>query len=156
MRRGLLVAHAIVVALALPSPSALAGSPIDPANRPTPVAGESNGRMSPDQLIRVEGQCFTARAAAPSLARLLAASRADGVFLHSDSCYRPYERQVGSRGDACSKGRCACAGRPGGSMHGWGKAIDFRDARGSIRSTSSAGYRWLKAYGGRYGWNHPE
>ena len=39
-------------------------------------------------------------------------------------------------------------------MHGWGEAVDFRDAGGSL-TFGSSGYRWLKANGARYGWNHP-
>jgi D-alanyl-D-alanine carboxypeptidase-like protein len=143
----------VALLLTLPSPARAGESAIHPKNRPTAVEGESNGRMRPESLVTVETGCRTARAAAPSLARMLAAARSDGVALVGDDCYRPYDSQSGARSGACSGGNCACAAPAGGSMHGWGKAVDFDDARGSL-NFSSSGYHWLKANGARFGWNH--
>src|SRR5207248_932037 len=58
-----------------------------------------------------------------------------------------------AKSNACGRGNCACAAGTGTSMHGWGEAVDFRDAGGSLTFTSS-GYRWLKGNAGRFGWNH--
>jgi hypothetical protein len=155
MRRQPLVSAALLLLVLAASSTAEAGeSAIHPKNRPTPVEGESNGKMRNESLVTVEPGCRTGRSAAPSLARLLAAARADGVALVGDDCYRPYNNQAGARSGACSGGNCACAAPAGGSMHGWGKAVDFDDAAGSLRFTSK-GYHWLKAHGARYGWNHP-
>jgi hypothetical protein len=143
-----------VLALVAPVPPASAESAIHPENRPTPIAGEENGRVRPEALMAVEGSCSVARAAAPSLTRMLAAARADGVRLLPDDCYRPYQAQGSAYQRNCAAGNCACAAPAGGSMHGWGKAVDFDDAGGTLRFTS-AGYRWMKTHAARYGWNHP-
>src|SRR5207249_472408 len=114
-------------------------TPITPLNRPTPIAGRSNGRLTDADLVQVEGACREARAAAPSLARLFAAARADGVDLQPNDCYRPYQAQQGVHTGSCAKGNCACAGKPGGSMHGWGKAADLGVGKDSITSFTSTG-----------------
>jgi hypothetical protein len=154
MRRFVIAPVFLVALLVVPSPVRAAESAIHPKNRPTAVEGESNGRMRNESLVTVDAGCRAARAAAPSLARLLAAARADGVALVGDDCYRPYNNQAGARSGACGGGNCACAAPAGGSMHGWGKAVDFDDARGSL-NFSSTGYHWLEDHGARYGWNHP-
>ncbi|HET9444255.1 MAG TPA: M15 family metallopeptidase [Acidimicrobiales bacterium] len=102
----------------------------------------------------MEGTCKAGRGAGPSLALLLATARADGVALRPGDCYRSAEKQSSAKSRSCSRGNCACAAGSGTSMHGWGEAVDFRDAGGSL-TFSSSGYRWLKANGARFGWNHP-
>ena len=136
------------------APHARAESAIHPKNRPTPLAGETNGQVRDEALVRVEGDCRAARAAGPSLALMLEAARADGVRLLPDDCYRPRNNQAAAHAGACAGGNCACAAPAGTSMHGWGKAVDFDDAGGTLRFTSS-GYRWMKDHAARYGWNHP-
>ena len=85
---------------------------------------------------------------------MLAAARADGVALRPDDCYRPAS-PVGGQVQLPAAGATAPAPPARArSMHGWGEAVDFRDAGGSL-TFSSSGYRWLKANGARYGWNHP-
>jgi len=148
-----LAAVALVAALALPSPPASADSPIHPENRPSGLSGETNGRVRPEALVGVEGDCRAARAAGPSLALMMVAARADGVALRPGDCYRPAGAQSAAKSNACGRGNCACAAGSGTSMHGWGEAVDFKDAGGSLGFTSS-GYRWLKGNGARYGWNH--
>jgi hypothetical protein len=84
---------------------------------------------------------------------MLAAARAEGVALRPGDCYRPAAEQSAAKSNSCAKGNCACAAGSGTSMHGWGEAVDFRDAGGSL-TFSASGYRWLKANGARFGWNH--
>jgi hypothetical protein len=143
-----------LIGLLLPGPTASAQSPIHGENRPTPVAGESNGEMRREALVTVEGSCRAGRDAASSLALMLAAARADGVRLLPNDCYRPRDRQAVAKTGACARGNCACAAGSGGSMHGWGKAVDFNDSGGTVRFTSE-GYRWMKNNAARFGWNHP-
>jgi hypothetical protein len=150
---GITAAVALVAALLLPLAEAAAQSPVQPDNRPNGVAGETNGRMRPEALVGVEGGCRAARAAGPSLALMLAAARADGVALRPAECYRPAAAQSAAKNNACGRGTCACAAGSGTSMHGWGEAVDFKDAGGSLGFTST-GYRWLKANAARFGWNH--
>jgi len=144
----------VAVLAGLPAaPPAAAESPIHPENRGSAIDGETNGRVRPEALVGVEGVCRAARAAGPSLSLMMAAARADGVALHPGDCYRPADDQSAAKSNACSKGNCACAAGTGTSVHGWGKAVDFRDAGGTL-TFSSSGYRWLKANGARFGWNH--
>jgi hypothetical protein len=155
MRRLPLVVALTAVLALVPTPGAIAGeSAIHPENRPTSLPGETNGQVRAEALVGVEGPCRAARAAGPSLALMLAHARADGVALLPDDCYRPRNAQAAARSGACGGGNCACAAPAGGSMHGWGKAVDFDDAGGTLRFTSE-GYRWMKAHAARYGWNHP-
>jgi hypothetical protein len=130
------------------------GSPIHPENRPSGLEGETNGEVRPEALVGVEGVCRASRAAGPSLALMLAAARADGVALGPRDCYRPANQQSAAKSNSCSRGNCACAAQPGTSMHGWGKAVDYRDGGGTL-TFGANGYRWLKANGARFGWNHP-
>ena len=151
-RTGALVALTVATIASFATP-ARAESPIHPENRPAGIAGETNGRVRPEALVGVEGTCRAARAAGPSLALMLAAARADGVALGPRDCYRPAAAQSSAKSNACARGNCACAAGSGTSMHGWGEAVDFRDARGSL-NFGSAGFRWLEANGARFGWNH--
>src|SRR5947209_5015174 len=114
-----------LAAVVVPAPPVAAQSPIHPENRPAGLAGETNGRVRPEALVGVEGDCRAGRAAGPSLALLLAAARADGVALRGGDCYRPADAQSAAKSNACGKGNCACAAGSGTSMHGWGEAVDF-------------------------------
>jgi D-alanyl-D-alanine carboxypeptidase len=136
------------------SPSMGERSPINPANRPTTIAGYSNGYLPASQLYVVNSKCTMYRAAVGSFEAMVAAARADGVTLGTAECYRNYAGQVYERKYWCARKLCANAATPGYSNHGWGKAVDFVDAKGSLNWTS-AGYRWLVAHAGEYGWNHP-
>jgi ribosomal protein L24E len=134
---------------------------VQPANRPTPIAGQRNGLVSPAALVTVDGDCRLARAAAPSFVHLLAAARAAGIDLATDSCYRPLADQIAVRGQACDHGNCACAATigptatVGTSFHGWGKAVDLTVDGHSLTDPSSAAEAWLNAHAAAYGWNHP-
>jgi hypothetical protein len=153
MRR--LLPFLVTVTALLATPGVSAGeSAIHPENRPTPLAGETNGQVRPEALVHLEGDCRAARAAGPSLALMLATARADGVALLPDDCYRVRSDQASAYSRNCGAGNCACAAAPGGSMHGWGKAVDFDDRGGTLRFTSS-GYRWMKDHAAAFGWNHP-
>ena len=111
--RGITVVVVLVAALVLPAAPAPADSPIHPENRPSGLAGETNGRVRPEALVGVEGDCRAGRAAGPSLALLFAAARADGVALRPGDCYRPADQQSAAKSNACGKGNCACAGGDG-------------------------------------------
>lgn len=141
------------LALGIPVSAASASTPIRPDNRPTGIGGQANGRVALSELTEVEPDCLAARAAAPSLGRLFAAARADGVDLDEDDCYRPIENQTVARTQACNGGNCACVGAPGFSNHGWGKAVDFTVGGRNITSFSEPAHLWLRANAGRFGWN---
>jgi hypothetical protein len=155
IRRLVLVAALVGLVGSLGVGTSGAESPISLLNRPTPIDGQSNGRVATSELTVVEDTCIAARAAAPSLKRLFASARADGIALDHRDCYRPIDEQASAFSSACAGGNCACAGRPGGSMHGWGKAVDLTDAGVSITSFAQPAYRWLLANGPRFGWNFP-
>jgi hypothetical protein len=154
-RLPLLLLALVASALALSGCLAQAGiNPINPANRPTTVAGYSNGALPASKLYVVNGNCTLYRSAVGSYNAMVAAARRDGVTLTAAECYRNYAGQVYWRNYWCKLKLCSNAATPGYSNHGWGKAADLRDARGSLTWTS-AGYRWLVAHAGAYGWNHP-
>ena len=60
----------LVALLGVGAAQANAASPTIPANRPTPLAGATNGEVPRSRLINVIPHCTAAREAAPSLARL--------------------------------------------------------------------------------------
>jgi D-alanyl-D-alanine carboxypeptidase len=122
-------------------------SPINPANRPTTVGGYTNGQLPASQLYVVSGTCTMYRAAVGSYQAMVNAAKADGVALAPAECYRNFAGQVYWRNYWCAKKICANAATPGYSNHGWGKAVDFRDQKGSLNWTS-AGYKWLVAHAG--------
>jgi hypothetical protein len=129
-------------------------NPINPANRPTTVGGYTNGQLPASQLYVVSSTCTLYRAAVGSYTAMVAAAKADGVALAPAECYRDYAGQVYWRNYWCRQKICANAATPGYSNHGWGKAVDLRDQKGSLTWTS-AGYNWMVAHAGEYGWNHP-
>jgi hypothetical protein len=152
----------LFVFLGAASPASAGEPAVQPANRPTPLAGAENGYVPPDRLITVTSGCRVAREAAPSLALLYRSASASDVRLGARDCYRPIGGQVAVSSAWTARGNSACAaapqthpdGRPKGtSMHGWGKAVDFSEAM--PMTFSSAGYRFLKAHAARLGWNHP-
>ena len=153
-----LVTFATIATVASP---AYALDAIQPANRPSPIAGQRNGLVAPGALLTVEGDCRLARGAAPSFVHLLAAARSAGINLGTESCYRPLADQIAVRGNACGNGNCACAATisstatVGTSYHGWGKAVDLSVGGVSITDPNSAAERWLNTHAAAYGWNHP-
>ena len=129
-------------------------SPINPANRPTTIAGYSNGQLPSSQLYAYNSNCTLYRPTVGSFSAMIAAAHRDGVNLQPTECYRDYAGQVYWRNWWCQHGICATAATPGYSNHGWGKAVDLRDPYGSL-TWNSPGYQWMVAHAGEYGWNHP-
>ena len=152
----------LIAAPAAAAPAATATTPIQPLNEPTPIPGATNGELPQSDLINVAPGCEAARAAGPSLSRLLATAREEDVLLGTEQCYRSLADQEQEVQDWTAAGNSACAApvnpTPGGvtdtSMHGWGKAADFDDADGTV-AFGSPGYEFLQANAGRFGWNHP-
>jgi hypothetical protein len=166
MRRCAAFASVFVVAsvLAFASAGTAEVSPINPANRPTPIAGAVNGEVAHSHLVRVIPDCIAAREAAPSLMRIFTMARQANVALGAEECYRTLADEVRFANQAQQPGNnpacVASVGRsPGGrpigrSYHGWGKAVDLTDAGRSL-TFSSAGYSFMKLVAGSVGWNHP-
>lgn len=129
-------------------------------NKPTPIAGQTNGELPANALIRVSENCQTAREAGPSLHLLLKAAENRGIRVGTNECYRPVSGQVQAQQSWSQAGNTACAATPvikdgkvvGTSMHGWGKAADLTFSGGSW---GSAGFKFLESDASRYGWNHP-
>ncbi len=136
------------------APGAAALTPIEPDNRPTTVAGQSNGQLPASLLLQIAPTCVAHRDAAASLSALIAAAAAAGVTIKPSECYRDLGGQQFWRTHYCALGKCQMAAVPGTSNHGWGKAADLKDQSGGLSFTSSA-YAWLKLNAGRFGWNHP-
>jgi hypothetical protein len=135
-----------------------------PASQPA-----QNGRLPDSTLTTVTPQCKVANHVADPLIHLLYTAWIDGVALlpetkayieplpeppRNESCYRTFEMQQWWRDFYCFFGNCGLAAVPGTSVHGWGRAVDFEDGAGKL-TFESAGYHWLKANAGRYGFVHP-
>src|SRR4051794_35908202 len=97
---------------AAPVPAIPFVTPIQPDNRPTPIAGDTNGEMPASHLVGVAPNCVASRAAAPSLGLLLATARNTGVALGTNECYRPVSGQVAASKRVTAAGNSACAARP--------------------------------------------
>jgi hypothetical protein len=152
----------ISLLVALCATASHAADPVDPRNRPKPLAGAVNGRVPPSRLINVAPNCVTAREAGPSLARIFTLARQAQIALGAEQCYRGLDEQVRLAGIANQPGNNpACvasvsrspSGAPiGNSNHGWGKAIDTTYAGRSL-TFSSPGYLFMAQNAGRVGWN---
>ena len=128
---------------------------LDPNNRAAVVPGVTNGSLPMAYLASTASGCVAYDESINSLNAMIAQAAKDGVTLRPISCYRDYAGQVAAREEWCARGACQMAAVPGTSNHGWGKAIDFRDQSGEL-TFDSAGYAWLKAWAGYYGWIHPK
>lgn len=129
-----------------------------------------NGRLPDSMLTTVTPTCRVVNDVADPLRQLLATANLDGVSLRPEtsayvtpplpspprieSCYRTYEMQEWWRNLYCFLGNCDMAAVPGTSVHGWGRAVDFEDGAGEL-TFGSAGYQWLVANAGRFGFFHP-
>jgi hypothetical protein len=140
---------------------ASAASAINGSNKPTSVSGKTNGQLPASDLINVTANCKTLRADASSLSLLLQAARQRNITLGTTQCYRSLNEQVSLSNRYGAIGLSACVADPtrssngtvvGTSNHGWGKAVDFDFGGGQF---GTAGYNFLKARAGLYGWNHP-
>ena len=147
----------LLVVLLAAEPAAAAPA-VQPNNRPTPVAGQTNGRLPSSLLITVQPGCVALREDASSLRLMLDAATRAGVALGTNECYRSLDGQVRERarfGPCAAPVQYDSQGRPiGTSMHGWGKAVDLDDGVRGLTFSSPA-YRWLKGNAAHYGWNHP-
>ena len=123
-------------------------------NRPTTLAGFTNGKLPASQLVTLNSTCRVYKQAAGSLAALLVAANRAGVRLGTSECYRDYAGQVYQRKAWCARGICANAAIPGTSNHGWGKAVDLHDQHGAVSFTGST-FSWLMLNAGKYGFIHP-
>ena len=166
VRHRFVIVFTLVAVFAVVATSAKASpqSPTIPANRPTPLAGTTNGEVPRSRLINVIPHCVAAREAAPSLMRLFTMARQAGVGLAAEECYRTLANEVKFANIANQPGNNpACvasvgtspSGKPvGRSMHGWGKAVDLIDFGGSL-TFGSRGYAFMKQNAAKLGWNHP-
>jgi len=98
---------------------------------------------------------------AGQVAAMMAAADSAGLHL-SGGGFRPYAEQVELRRQHCGgssydisqqpPGECSPpTALPGTSMHEWGLAVDWSNARSLIASHSDAAWQWLSSNTGRFG-----
>jgi len=98
---------------------------------------------------------------AGQVAAMMAAADSAGLHL-SGGGFRSYAEQVELRRQHCGgssydisrrpAGECSPpTALPGTSMHQWGLAVDWSNARSLITSHSDAGWQWLSSNAGRFG-----
>lgn len=121
-----------------------------PDNRPTPIAGQTNGRLPASLLASVNANCRAFGPAAADLVDLVIAAAQAGVNITPGQCYRDYDNQVYWRNYWCNLGQCQKAAVPGTSKHGWGKAVDVRDLE-----FGTPEYEWMVNNAWQFNWNHP-
>lgn len=95
------------------------------------------------------------RSAKPALQELVNAAKRDGVTLTPGSIFRGVARQRQIVNNKRSQGQSAkqiyyTSSHPDFSEHHTGLAVDFSPINNGFAKT--AGYRWLLANAGRYGW----
>ena len=144
---------AFVVLICVSSLPAGAVSPININNRPTPLPNAVNGAVAASRLIGVIPNCIAARAARRAWSASSRWRARRGVSLGAEECYRTLSDEVKFANQANQPGNNpACvasvshtpSGMPvGNSMHGWGKAVDLSDFRGSL-TFASPGYAFMK------------
>jgi hypothetical protein len=142
------------------------------------VDGYVNGFMEPERMMTVNG-CTLERDAAYTYSMMVEAAARDGIRLRHESCYRTYHQQsraydrrcpltdvpvfatdelTGDRVETGTRRLRVCSGPitapPGESNHGWGRAVDLRDARG-VLSCYDAEFHWLKLNARSFGWVNP-
>ena len=114
-------------------------------------------------IVSVRGIQVSARIA-QQLEGLLAAASADGLSLGGGG-YRDPQAQIATRRANCGTSQYAIyqmppsqchppTARPGTSMHEQGLAVDFTSGGSLITSRSSAGFQWLAANAGRFGFSN--
>lgn len=132
------------------------------------ASGKGGGKFTIPSEVRTGGGGDThGIQVAPSirgnLARMLAAAKADGIYLTGGG-YRSPANQVRLRIAHCGSSSFAIyqmrsslcrppTARPGNSMHERGLAIDFV-SNGSTLNRSSRAYHWLRANAGRFGFKN--
>jgi hypothetical protein len=116
---------------------------------PSPY-GEANGFLSEEGLCPLAaGRGHRLRTdAARAFDALSQAYRAEfGTPLCVTDSYRSYAAQVD-----VFKRKPSLAATPGRSQHGWGLAVDLC---GGVQTFGSPAHEWMRANGGRFGWEHP-
>lgn len=127
---------------------------------PAPSSGGSPSFPSASQIVNVRG-IWVHTDIADNLDRMLGAAESQGHFF-SGGGYRDSANQIRLRKAHCGTSNYAIyqkpssqcrppTARPGRSQHEQGKAIDFRYNNSIIGTRNNAGYRWLAANAGSYG-----
>jgi LAS superfamily LD-carboxypeptidase LdcB len=119
--------------------------------RTSDTSGMSNGQLDPDALCALWG-ARGHRLRTDASRAFNAMSRYHAKTLHSPLCvtdsYRSYAQQV----DVYHR-KPGLAAVPGTSQHGWGMAVDLC---GGVQTYGSPAFRWMKAFGPRFGFHHPD
>jgi hypothetical protein len=130
--------------------AAVGASGGDGSCQPPSPYGEANGFLSEEGLCPLSaGRGHRLRTdAARAFDALSAAYRAEfGTPLCVTDSYRSYAAQVD-----VFKRKPSLAATPGRSQHGWGLAVDLC---GGVQTFGSPAHEWMRANGGRFGWEHP-
>ena len=138
------------------------GKPNLNAVQARPIPGVTNANL-PENILAVikatnrpgsKTQYKLYKDAAAAFNKMQDAAKADGVTIYVTSGYRNYAQQV----EAYKRYGPTLAAVPGGSNHGFGKAIDVWPAGSNLNCKDSAnGYghgakKWINLNGDRFGW----
>ena len=124
-----------------------------------PISGGSNCPVpSESEMVTIPGTNFKAKpAVAENFIRMKQAAAADGITLTVRSGWRSEQTQIYLWNKYNGKSAVArpCSMGGGGSNHNSGVALDIAiGCRKTDSNCNSPAYRWMKANGGRYGFNN--
>jgi hypothetical protein len=116
----------------------------------TNQTGDS-GRLQADDLQEAEKGKYLDPKAATAYALMVQAAKNQNVGWGITDAYRTYDQQVTAARTKGIYGQGGTAAVPGTSQHGWGKAIDFNNAKGSGLGANSSQFKWLQDNAAQYG-----
>lgn len=114
--------------------------------------GQRNGYIDASALQMVNGILLRADAASAYAAMARAFEARFGKKLEASEGYRDYATQVYWKEWWTDRGKPGNAASPGGSIHGWGLAVDIDLAPGGVALTQEE-VEWLHTVGREYGFN---
>jgi hypothetical protein len=115
--------------------------------------GLSNGRIPEDRMVSIGGGNFLRADAAGHFEDWARAfNERFGKQLIASEGYRPYAEQVRLKEYWTSRGQSYKAAAPGGSIHGWGLAVDIYSWV-YLDTTDSAEHKWMRENAPTYGFD---
>lgn len=113
----------------------------------------SNGRIPEDRMVSIGGGNYLRADAAAQFEVWAAAFNAVfGKQLIASEGYRSYAEQVRLKDYWTSQGQSYKAAAPGGSIHGWGLAVDIYSWV-YLGTTASAEHKWMRENAPTYGFD---
>lgn len=112
-----------------------------------------SGFLGSDDLQEIETNHFMTPKAATAYALMVQAAKDAGISWGVTDSYRNYDQQVAVADKKGLYNQGGWAAVPGTSQHGWGKALDLNNQRGSGLNANSSQFNWLNDNASQYGFS---